>query len=98
MYQDKNVLLIAGGGTLGMSTAKELLRLGCFVDILCPEDKVSDHERLVFHKGWAEEAVLKELITKKHLKRISVLTADLLMRLNILTHVKNSTTHVELQN
>ena len=66
MYQDKNVLLIAGGGTLGMSTAKVLLRLGCFVDILCPEDKVSDHERLVFHKGWAEEAVLKELITKKH--------------------------------
>lgn len=66
MYKDKNVLLIGGGGTLGTYTAEELLRLGCYVDVLCPEDKVSDHERLAFYKGWAEESVLKELITKKH--------------------------------
>mgnify|MGYP003292360299 CR=1 FL=1 len=66
MYKNKNVLLIAGGGTLGTYTAKELLRLGCNVDVLCPEDKVSDHERLTFYQGWAQEEVLRNLLTKKH--------------------------------
>ena len=42
---NKKVLLIAGGGTLGTYTAKELLRLGCYVDVLCPEDKESDNEK-----------------------------------------------------
>lgn len=40
---NKSVLLIAGGGTLGKYTAAELLRLGCFVDIICLEDYVSDN-------------------------------------------------------
>ena len=42
----KNVLLIAGGGTLGTHTARELLRLGHKVDILCLEDRTSNRENL----------------------------------------------------
>ena len=49
----KTVLLIGGGGTLGTHTAAELLRLGCRVDILCPEEKVSTDERLTFYRGYA---------------------------------------------
>ena len=43
MYKNKRVLLIAGGGTLGTYTGEELLRLGAYVDVLCPEDKLSDN-------------------------------------------------------
>ena len=43
MYSDKRVLLIAGGGTLGTYVSEELLRLGAFVEVICPEDKVSDN-------------------------------------------------------
>ncbi len=64
MYQGKKVLLIAGGGTLGTYTAKELLRLGCFVDVLCPEEKKSDSERLRFHRGLASEEMLADLFSK----------------------------------
>jgi len=49
----KKVLLIGGGGTLGTYTAKELLRLGHKVDIICLEDKASDNENLTFYKGEA---------------------------------------------
>lgn len=62
----KQVLLIAGGGTLGTHTARELLRLGHRVDILCPEDKASLHEALTYHKGLGDLATLKELFSKKH--------------------------------
>lgn len=62
----KHVLLIAGGGTLGMYTAKELLRLGHCVDIICLEDNVSDNENLVFYKSRATVEYLKELFEHKH--------------------------------
>ena len=62
----KNALLIAGGGTLGTYTAKELLRLGHNVDIICPEEKVSDNEHLTFHQALVSEELLKELFKKKH--------------------------------
>ena len=61
MYDNKKVLLIAGGGTLGTYTAIELLRLGCYVDVLCPEDKESDNEKLYYHKGLGDENTLKEI-------------------------------------
>lgn len=61
MYTDKKVLLIAGGGTLGTYVAKELLSLGCFVDVVCPEEKISDNERLVFHQSYATDDFLTEL-------------------------------------
>jgi len=66
MYSDKRVLLIAGGGTLGTYVSEELLRLGAFVEVICPEDKVSDNERLVFHQSLATEEVLRDLFFKKH--------------------------------
>ena len=37
-YAEKNVLLIGGGGTIGTYVAKELLEMGCSVDIICLED------------------------------------------------------------
>jgi nucleoside-diphosphate-sugar epimerase len=66
MYHNKTVLLIAGGGTLGTKTAEELLRLGAWVEILCPEEKVSHHERLLFHQGMGTEETLSALFAKKH--------------------------------
>lgn len=66
MYQNKKVLLIAGGGTLGTKVAQELLRLGAFVEVVCPEEKVSDNERLTFHRSMATEEFLKDLFSKNH--------------------------------
>ena len=57
----KKVLLIAGGGTLGLYTAKELLRLGHAVDIICLDDMTSDNEKLRFFKANATVEYLKEL-------------------------------------
>lgn len=66
MYSNKRILLIAGGGTLGTYVSKELLRLGAFVEVICPEEKVSDNERLVFHQSLATEELLKKLFSQKH--------------------------------
>ena len=66
MYSDKRVLLIAGGGTLGTYVSKELLRLGAFVEVICPEEKISNNERLVFHQSLATEELLRELFSKNH--------------------------------
>lgn len=56
------VLLIGGGGTLGMYTAEELLKLGHKVDILCLEDKTSDDENLKFYKGEASLDYLTDFL------------------------------------
>lgn len=61
----KNVLLIGGGGTLGTYTAKELLRLGHKVDIICLEDKASDNENLAFYKGEASFEYLEGFLKNK---------------------------------
>ena len=62
----KRVLLIAGGGTLGTYTANELIAKGCMVDVLCPEDKVSDSDMLNFHKGFGTKEVLEQLFAANH--------------------------------
>jgi len=62
----KNVLLIAGGGTLGTYASEELLRLGHSVDVICLEDKISDNENLTFYKTYATDEFLRELFSKKH--------------------------------
>ncbi len=64
MYQNKRVLLIAGGGTLGTYTAQELLRRGALVDVICPEEKVSHHENLCFYRGLATDAFLQEIFVQ----------------------------------
>lgn len=66
MNKGKKVLLIAGGGTLGTYTAKELLRLGCRVDIVCPEEKTSDNENLKFYRSLATNEFLEDLFAKEH--------------------------------
>lgn len=65
MYKNKSVLLIGGGGTLGTYTAQELLRLGCSVDIICLEDKISDNEKLCFYKGYATQEYLENFLRNK---------------------------------
>ena len=60
----KRVLLIAGGGTLGTYTAKELLRLGHAVDVVCREDKTSDCENLRYFKAEVSLDYLSDLFTK----------------------------------
>ena len=62
----KKVLLIGGGGTLGIYTAKELLRLGHSVDIICLEDHVSDDERLTYYKEYATIEFLEQLFAKTY--------------------------------
>ena len=61
-----NILLIAGGGTLGTYTAKELLNLGHSVDVVCLEEKTSENTNLVFYKANATKEFLEELFAKKH--------------------------------
>ena len=62
--KDKKILLIGGGGTLGTYTARELLALGAYVDILCPEEKVSDNERLAFIRGMGDRETLAGIFDK----------------------------------
>ncbi len=50
----KKVLLIAGGGTLGRYTAKELLRKDCAVDVICLEDYTSDNPNLRYYQANAD--------------------------------------------
>lgn len=66
MLKNKCVLLIAGGGTLGTYVSEELLRLGAEVEVICPEEKVSDNERLTFHQSLATQELLRDLFSKKH--------------------------------
>jgi nucleoside-diphosphate-sugar epimerase len=64
--QNKRVLLIAGGGTLGTYVSEELLRLGASVEVVCPEEKVSNNEKLTFHRSLATEEFLRGLFSEKH--------------------------------
>ena len=66
VYDHKKVLLIGGGGTLGTYTAKELLRLGACVDVVCPEEKTSDNEKLRFFRGMGTEEFLSPLFAETH--------------------------------
>ena len=66
MLKNKCVLLIAGGGTLGTYVSEELLRQGASVEVICPEEKVSNNERLTFHQSLATEGLLRDLFSKKH--------------------------------
>lgn len=66
MYKNKKFLLIAGGGTLGTYVSKELLRLGAYVEVVCPEDKVSNSDRLTFHQSMATEEFLSKLFSKSY--------------------------------
>lgn len=62
----KKVLLIAGGGTLGTYTAKELLNKGCAVDVICLEDYTSNNPKLRYHKAKADLNYLTEFLKDKY--------------------------------
>lgn len=66
MYADKKVLLIGGGGTIGTYVAKELLEMGCAVDIICLEDYTSDNEKLRYFKQKINLDSLKEFLADKY--------------------------------
>ncbi|MBQ9805813.1 MAG: hypothetical protein IJW49_04835 [Clostridia bacterium] len=57
---------MAGGGTLGTYTAKELLRKGAYVDVICPEDKISDHPSLRFIQSYVTDELMEALFSKTH--------------------------------
>lgn len=63
---DKKVLLIAGGGTLGTHVGEELLRMGCSVEVICPEEKTSGDPRLRFYRTKATTDFLQELFAANH--------------------------------
>ncbi len=63
-YTGKHFLLIAGGGTLGTYVSKELLRLGGSVDVICPEDKISDDPKLKFHQALVSRELLDRLFAE----------------------------------
>ena len=65
MDQNKSVLLIGGGGTLGTYTAKTLLDQGCRVDIICLEERTSDRDGLRFYKAEADTGFLKGFLKDK---------------------------------
>ena len=62
----KKVLLIAGGGTLGRYTAKELLNKGCAVDVICLEDYTSNNPKLCYYKAKADLNYLTEFLKDKY--------------------------------
>lgn len=62
----KNILLIAGGGTLGEYTSKELLQKECNVEVICLEDYVSDNDRLSYIKANADYDFLSDFLKDKH--------------------------------
>lgn len=66
MYHNKRVLLIAGGGTLGTAVSQALLQKGAIVEVICPEEKVSHCENLIFHQSMATEEFLKTLFEQRH--------------------------------
>ena len=55
-------MLIAGGGTLGRYTAKELLSKDCEVDVICLEDNISDNSNLRYYKANADLKYLTEFL------------------------------------
>ena len=62
----KHMLLIAGGGTLGLYAAKELLEQGCRVDIICLEEHTSDDPNLRFFVQRITEESLPEFLEGRH--------------------------------
>ncbi len=66
MYQNKKVLLIGGGGSLGLYAANELVDKGCFVDVLCREDHTSHDTKLQFFNVDATLECLQSFMADKH--------------------------------
>lgn len=62
----KHMLLIAGGGTLGRYTAKELLAAGCRVDVICLEEHTDGNEDLQYFNLRITEETLPVFLEGRH--------------------------------
>ncbi len=62
----KTALLIAGAGTLGSYTSKELLALGHKVDVICLEDMTSQNENLTYYRFNATVEALTDFLSDRH--------------------------------
>jgi len=62
----KKVLLIGGGGTLGLYTADELLKLDYSVDVVCLENYHSENPNLTFINACVTDRLLTDLFQKTH--------------------------------
>ncbi len=69
-YNEKNVLLIGGGGTIGTYVAKELLEMGCSVDIICLEDYTSDNPKLRYFKAPVSVDFIRGFLLDKYYSAI----------------------------
>ncbi|MBQ7604529.1 MAG: hypothetical protein IJU75_06195 [Clostridia bacterium] len=62
MPDNKKVLIIGGGGTLGEYTTLELLTQGCRVDVIALENLCSFSSDLRYIRGRADDEMLSELL------------------------------------
>ncbi len=63
---EKKVLLIGGGGTIGTAVARELLDMGCHVDIMCLEDNESNDSKLRYIKTAVNAEYLRGFLEDKY--------------------------------
>ncbi len=63
---EKKVLLIGGGGTIGTAVANELLKKGCYVDIMCLENIKSTDEKLRYIKTNVTSEYLRGFLVDKY--------------------------------
>ena len=66
MKQEKHMLLIAGGGTLGSYATRELLENGCRVDVICLEEHTSEDPRLRYYIQRITEETLPTFLEGRH--------------------------------
>lgn len=62
----KNVLLLGGGGTLGIHTTSELLKLGYHIDNVCLESYTSDDPNLTYINARIDHAFLRDFLKDRH--------------------------------
>lgn len=62
----KQVLLIAGGGTLGSYTSLELLKMGAAVDVIALEELPSFDQHLTYIRERVSDELLQRLFAEKH--------------------------------
>lgn len=65
-FLTETAIYTGGGGTIGTYVAKELLEMGCSVDIICLEDYTSDNEKLRYFKSNITLDFLKGFLADKH--------------------------------
>lgn len=68
--EKKTVLLLAGGGTIGTYTAKELLKMGYRVKVVAKDGFETNDENFTFQRTEIDDAVLQKLFAEQHFNAI----------------------------